>query len=172
MAAFFSAAFAAGWCSHGAFHSTSPAEPPPTLAASNDTFINELFAFQAGETVSLHDVSRRVDFRVLTTSELPDGYCIGGCCICREGCCDMVKCKFVRGAEEVLLVQGASEYPVQCSELTTVQTQVNGKPARILQCGNGLLAASWETKGTALSLVGPRDLSELVRLVTFVDQHL
>jgi hypothetical protein len=172
VAAFFVAGFVAGWGAHFAFHSTEAGETVPALAATNDTFIDQLFGSQAGETVSFHDVSRRVDFRVLTTSQLPEGYCLCGCCVCREGCCDMVKCKFIRGTDELLLVQGASEYPVKYGELTTVQAQVNGKPARILQCSNGLLAATWQTKGTALSLIGPHDLSELVRLVTFVDQHL
>jgi hypothetical protein len=166
------AAFLVGWWAHARFRTADPAALIASLPASQDPFINNLLTTSGAEPVSVREVERRVDFRVLTDSRLPDGYCLGGCCLCGQGCCAMVKCKFIRGADQVVLVQGTSDHPIEYGKLPAVQTEVNGRPARIVQCPGGLLAASWQAQGTALSLVGPRDLSELVRLVTFVDQQV
>jgi hypothetical protein len=166
------AAVVGGWWATVPTRTMDPAGPAASLPLSSDPFIKELLAANGGEPVSLREAGLRVDFRVLTDLRLPDGYCLDGCCLCGQGCCAMVKCKFVRGPDEVVLVQGTSDHPVEYGKLPAVEAQVNGRPARIVQCPNGLLAASWQAKDTALSLVGPRDLSELVRLVTFVDQHV
>jgi hypothetical protein len=48
---------------------------------------------------------------------------------------------------------------------------MNGKPTQVVQ-GDGRLAASWQVNGTAVSLIGPRDMAELVRLMAHVDQRM
>jgi hypothetical protein len=71
----------------------------------------------------------------------------------------------------VILVQCGPECSVRYGNRPVLDTRVNGKAARVVQC-EGYLACSWQCQGTALTLVGPRDLSQLVRLVAYVDQRL
>jgi hypothetical protein len=138
----------------------------------SDPSLDELLVTHRGEQIGLQEAVRRVDFRVLASAQLPNGYCLENCCLCRDGCCDVLQCCFVRGKDKVLLVQGGPDSAMQFGDRPAVQTQVNGKPARIVQCRGGSLAASWQTRGTSLSLIGPHDVTELVQLVTFVDDHL
>jgi hypothetical protein len=125
----------------------------------------------AGEPVNAREVADRVDFRVIAAPQLPDGYCLEGCCLCRDGCCDLVRCQYRREGQPLLVFQSGSDWPVRFGNRPVLDTQMNGKPARVVQCDR-CLAASWKAKGTTVCMVGPRDLSELVRLMAFVDRRL
>jgi hypothetical protein len=173
VAALVLAAVATGWFGHKAFDSglRVPGVVDQTNADDPNLLLDNVLAAGAGEQMSLQDATHRVDFQVFPAADLPDGYCLKECYLCRKGCCDLVQCKFLRQGEQVLLVQGSAEYPVDCGERPVLETQVNGKAARVIQC-KGCLACNWQSHGTALTLVGPRDLSELVRLVSHIDQRL
>src|SRR5262249_35387647 len=69
-------ALATGWL---ALRNGAP--PTPT-----DPLFDNLVAAHAGERVSLQEAAHRVDFRVLSTADLSDGYRLEECCLCREGC--------------------------------------------------------------------------------------
>jgi hypothetical protein len=133
--------------------------------------LDDLLAAGPKEQVTLQEAAHRVDFLVLGASDLPDGYRLGDCCLCQDGCCDLVQCRFVRGADQVILVQCGPDHMVQYGDRPVLETKVNGKPARVCQC-DGRLVCSWQCKGTALTLVGPRDLTQLVGLVAYLDQRL
>ncbi|MBI3467208.1 MAG: zf-HC2 domain-containing protein [Planctomycetes bacterium] len=117
------------------------------------------------------EAARHVQFRVLKQAELPEGYSLDEGYLVRIEGCSVVQFKYLRGSEVCLLFQYSRGQPVVYGDRPVLATRVNGKAARIVQ-GDGCLAASWETNGTAVSLIGPRDMSELVRLMAFVDQHL
>jgi hypothetical protein len=125
---------------------------------------------RAGQAMPPDEAARRVDFRVLSAAALPEGYCLQGCCLCR-GACDRVECTYCRGGDRVLVILCAPGQPVEFGGRPVLRAQVNGKPAQVVQ-GEGRLAASWQVNGTAVSLIGPRDLAELVRLMAEVDQRL
>jgi hypothetical protein len=89
--------------------------------------------------------------------------------LCKAGRCDVVRCKFLRGGDQVWLLLCSPDHPVDSGNRPCLYTQVNGKCVRLVQCEAGL-AAQWQTKDTAFCLIGPRDLAHLVRLVASVDQ--
>jgi hypothetical protein len=117
------------------------------------------------------DLVRHVNFHVLAADALPGGYRLKACCLCSDGCCDLVRCQYQCGAERMLLVQCCCGYPLCCGKRTVLRTRVHGKPARIVQC-DGHLAGVWLARGTAVALIGPRDLADLVRLMAEVDRRL
>jgi len=148
-----------------------PGVAVPDHEVSEGLSLDDLLAAGAEERVTLQEAARRVDFLVLAASDLPNGYRLGDCCVCQDGCCDLVRCRFLRGTEQVILVQCKPDHEVQYGDRPVLETQVNGKAARVVQC-DGHLVCSWQSKGTALTLVGPRDLTQLVGLVAYVDQQL
>jgi hypothetical protein len=162
------AALGGGWLSYkvGNYQRT-----PATAEAVNDTdpLLDDLLAIRAGQPVSMREAAQLVDFELLTSSD--QGCRFDQCSVCKSGCCDMVRCQLRCRGEQMLLVQGNPDHPVRYGKRTVLETQINGQPARVVQC-EGCLACSWQKKGTALTLVGPRDLAQLVQLVAYVDQRL
>jgi hypothetical protein len=157
------------------FRARSPVEHTGTVVADAvvdlGPFLDGLAGKEPKPAMSLRDAARQVSFRVVDSTNLPDGYCLEGCCVCRCGCCNLLECKYKRGAERLVLVQSSEAEPVHYGDRPVLETRVHGKPARIVQC-KGRLAVSWETHGTVLHLMGPHDLSELVHLMDYVDQHV
>jgi hypothetical protein len=147
---------------------------PATVDVAVDLapYLNQIAGEQTGLAMSPQEAARQVDFRVMSASELPDGYCLEQCCLCKSSCCPLVACKYRRaGKDPLLLVQCSQGQPIDYGNRPLVEAQVYGKAARIVQC-NGCLCACWKTRGTVVNLIGPKDLSELVSLMTFVDQRL
>ena len=70
----------------------------------------------------------------------------------------------------MILVQCSPDHTICYGKRPVLKTKVNGKAAQIVQC-DGCLACCWQSKGTALTLVGPGDVSQLVQLVAHVDQR-
>jgi hypothetical protein len=170
LAALMLVCLATGWFAHGRLGWGNV--PEGGGGTGDDVLpVEALVSAREGEPVSLQEAAHRVGFRVLGVSDLPEGCCMQGCCLCKAGCCDLVQCKFLCRGEPVLLVQGGSEHHVRYDHRPTVEMQVNGKPARLIQC-DGCLACCWKAKGTVLTLIGPRELSQLSQLVASVDQRL
>ena len=161
----------AWWASYARKQERSPAPAEVTAVDEDGPLLDQLLAAGPGQPVSLQEAARRVDFRVPAAPQLPEGYQLKDCCLCRDGCCDLVQCHFLCGSDRVVLVLGDSDHPMRYGPRPVLETQVNGKPARVVQCECGL-ACSWQCRGTALTLIGPRDLSKLVRLVAFVSERL
>jgi hypothetical protein len=166
-------AFAGAWLARPQGRQQSSERARETTPAEEDgPFLDQLLvAAPAAEPVSLQEAARRVAFRLPASPQLPGDYRLEGCCLCRDGCCDLVQCQFLCGSDRVLLFLGSSDHPTRYGDRPVLETEVDGKPARIVQCDCGL-ACSWQCRGTAVTLVGPRDLSKLVQLVSFVSERL
>ena len=135
-------------------------------------YLDDVAALPAGILMSPQEASRHVGFRVVGDARLPDGYCLEECCLCNSGCCPLVACRYFRQGEgPLLLVQCSKGEPISYGNRPALETQVHGKTARIVQCED-CLAISWRSKGAVVNLIGPKDLSELVKLVAYVDQRL
>src|SRR5216684_6374260 len=81
-----------GWLAHEAFGpAPQVVSPSPSVATEGDLLLDDLLAARTGERVSLQEAAGRVEFRVLAASDLPEGYRLGECCVCRDGCCDLVQ---------------------------------------------------------------------------------
>jgi hypothetical protein len=154
-------ALAAGW---GTYRALAPDR-------EQDLSLDDLVGARPGRPMSLQEAARQVDFRVIPVSDLADGYRLKECCLCREGCCDVVRCKFLRGADPVLLVQCSPDRPVRFGRRPVLSTHVHGKPVCIGEC-DGRLAVTWQARDATLCLIGPRDLAELVRLMACVEKCL
>lgn len=124
----------------------------------------------SGQALSVAEITRQVDFKVCTAPELPNGYQLVECSLQCKKECKVVRYRYQRGDDELLLLQYKCCHPVQHGKRQVMKTRVNGKPAQIVQCGEKL-TASWPANGTAVSIIGPRDMCELIQLMSFVDER-
>lgn len=176
LAALVLVAVATGWLAHQPrLPSDDPAGPQPTVPVVDLTpYLGPQFSAvpRQGQPLRPEETARHIGFRVLTAPTLPEGYSLKESYLVRIEGCKVVQYKYLRGSDVALLLQYSQGQEVTYGGYPVVAVrQVNGKPVQIAQ-GDGHLAASWEANGTAVSLVGPRDQSELVRLVAYVDQRL
>ncbi len=154
------------WLTHKA---RSTRDAIAASAESEGPLLDDLLAVRTAEPVTLKEAAQLVSFQVLNSTD--KGCQFERCCLCKSGYCDIVQCHMRCGGEQLLLVQGSPDHPVRYGNRAVLETQINGQPARVAQC-DGCLACSWQKQGTALTLVGPRDLGQLVQLMAYVDQHL
>jgi hypothetical protein len=134
-------------------------------------FVADPTHYQEGHPVTLQEAVRQVSFPVLDTKELPGGYQFKKCCLCCKSCGHMVQCCYLRGSDQVLVLQYGCERPTCCGNRPTIKAEVNKKTVNVVECDKNLVA-SWRCDGTAVSLIGPKDLDEMLSLVKFIDAHL
>jgi hypothetical protein len=165
--------FVAGIAGWWAYQINNP-RGTSAVAVNNDDdlLLDDLLAIRSRQPMSLQEASKHVNFQLLSAADLPDGCRLEQCslCKCDSGCCDMVQCRFRCRGQPMLLVQGNPDHALRYGNRPTLTTQINGQPARVVQC-EGCLACSWQNNDTAITLVGPRDLAQLVQIVTHVDQR-
>lgn len=165
-----------GWLAHslGPTFSDSRAPEQPTIPVVNlGPYLGPQMAMapHQGKPMKPQEAAQRVGFHVLTMAKLPEGYSLEESYLVRLEGCNVVQYKYLRGRDVALLLQYSQGQPVKYGDRPVVAVRrINGKPVEIIQ-GEGQLAASWKANGTAVCLVGPREVSELVRLVDYVDQQ-
>lgn len=154
-----------------AFHSAQPLPAAAGLPPAWQPYLDSRQLSHVGDPVRLDQAARFVSFRVPADLSLPEDYQLEDCCVCGDGCCDVVCCCFVGRTDQVLLVLCADGHPVRTNGPPLAQPRINGKSVRVVRCADRL-AALWQANGTAVSLIGPRDLDQLVQLARYVDQRL
>jgi hypothetical protein len=170
LAAMFLAGLLTGWFAHPRAD-REQAQAPSDTVVDLGPYLDGVSAEGAGDRLSPQDAAHRVGFQVVAAPRLPEGYCLRECCLCQCGCCPLVACQYFRGTDPLVLVQCGPGQAVAYGNRPHVETQVNGRPARLVQ-GDGRLAVSWQSGGTTVNLIGPDDLAELARLVAYVDGRL
>ena len=151
--------------------------PEPNIPADSDTFaesspdFEEILGYRLDNPISLQEAARQVDFRLMASPQLPEGYSLERCCKVKCGFCDMVGCKYLRGKDALVMVQSGKDSPIHCGNGCQMETRIHGKNVRIMQCEK-CMGISWQTGGTVVLLVGPQDLTDLIRLMTYVDGKL
>jgi hypothetical protein len=165
------AAVTGWWAVHRPDGDQPPVAQSSPAAVDLGRYLDEPGAGPLGELVSLQEASQYAAFRVASLAEMPDGFAFDRCCLTPCGCCDILECVFRRGRERIILCLYGDKHHVQYGDRPVLEMRVHGKPARIVQ-GRECLAASWDVNGRSCCLIGPHDLSDLVRLVAHVDQRL
>ena len=122
-----------------------------------------------GEAVNTNEAARQVTFKLLTPGEPPAGFSLEKTYLLKMQCCTGVQTVYVRKGSEVLaLFQHRSGPKVSYGDRPVIETRINGKVREITSYGDRL-AASWQTNGTSVALMGAADMEELVSLVAFFD---
>ncbi|MBI2807808.1 MAG: zf-HC2 domain-containing protein [Planctomycetes bacterium] len=119
----------------------------------------------------LDKAEQQVTFRVFDKPHLTDGFMAQQC---RVGCCGMhaiVQTEYRRDQDHCVMFQYPRELPVTFGDATVESVAVGEKTVKVVQ-GKACWAASWQINGTAVTIIGPRDRAELLRMVAKVEQSL
>ena len=130
--------------------------------------------FNAGDefkfvAAPLDQAKQQVTFRVFDQPQLTEGYTAQQC---RVGCCGpraIVQTEYRRDQDHCVMFQYPRDLPVSFGVAATEQAKVGNKSVNLVQ-GKACWAASWQVNGTGITIVGPRDRDELLRMVAKVDQ--
>jgi hypothetical protein len=133
-------------------------------------YLDDVSSARTDTKLPLQKVAGEVHFPVLATADMPGGYRYEGCCLGKGGVCNMVACKYRRGQDALVMVQSRQGQSVCYGNRQVVCASVCGRDASIMQCCDRL-AVSWPTHGTVVTLIGPKDLSEVVHLINFVENN-
>jgi hypothetical protein len=119
----------------------------------------------------LENASQQVDFRVFDKASLAEGYkarhCMVGCCAGHS----LVQTEYQRGGQGCVMFQYPRTMQLAFGASPAETVLVGEKRIKIIQ-GRACWAATWQTTGTGVTILGPRDRSELLRLVAYVDRSL
>ena len=119
----------------------------------------------------LDKAKQQVEFRVFDQPQLTEGFTAQQC---KVGCCGrhaIMQTEYRRDKDQCVVFQYPRDLPVSFGAAPVEQTQVGQKAISIVQ-GKACWAASWQMNGTGITIVGPRDHGELVRMVAKVEQAL
>jgi hypothetical protein len=122
-----------------------------------------------GKAVDADNLCDEVELTPLRTHQLPDGYKLKNCCVFCDG---IVRYKFARGEAEVIVLLYPCGLNVVHGNKPLLNFKMkNGGDLRIAQCKKRV-SASWQVKGTAVSLIASSDLLELTDLLRYIDNQL
>ena len=86
-------------------------------------------------------------------------------------CCTGMQSVYKRkGSEIIAILQHTTDQPVWFGDRAVVVAKVHGKPTRIVQMDDRL-AATWQSNGTYVTLVGVGDMAELTRFMRYLEHE-
>lgn len=132
--------------------------------------------FNAGDefkfaSAPLDQAKQQVTFRVFDKPQLTEGFTAKQC---QVGCCGMhsiVQTEYRRDQDRCVMFQHSRDLPVGFGNASVETIQLGEWSLKVVE-GKACWAASWHINGTAVTIVGPRDRAELLRMVAKVEQSL
>lgn len=164
-----------GWLAYGPDRPVQHAAVPevnlgPMLENGIPVYFTGIADFQFTAT-PIDKVRQQVDFRVVDQPKLAEGFAVQQS---KLGCCGMhsiVQTEYQRNDEKCVMFQYPRNFPVTYGAAPTEEMKVGEKNVTFVQ-GKSCWAASWNVNGTGVTIVGPRDRGELLRMVAKFEQSL
>lgn len=124
-----------------------------------------LLANYDGQSVDLKSSENRFPFKALLAAKPPAEYTLKTTYSLQMPCCLCVQAIFSRADGSVLCIfEHAGEQPMEFGARPTLTANCAGRETRLVQV-DGVLAAAWKAGDSRMTLVGAKDVGEVVRLV-------
>jgi hypothetical protein len=129
-----------------------------------------LLASHGGRPVGVNDVERQVQYRPLIANGPPPGFTLESVYLIQMPCCTCVQ-TICKGAENQTLVlfEHATDRPACFGQRGGVSCQCAGKRTQIVEHGDQLIV-TWPVGRRAVTIVGVRDLEQLLKIVQHFEQ--
>jgi anti-sigma factor RsiW len=122
-----------------------------------------------GRAVDLDEAARQVRHRPAVRETLPDGASLEALYLLKMPCCLCVQAVYRRdNGERLAIFEHVDDEPIWFGTRPAIHARCNGTPTSIVQV-DGYLAASWRRDGRFLTVVGPKDVEQLLRLMASLD---
>lgn len=118
-----------------------------------------------GRRVDVRDAAALVRYEPVATKQVPVGYEVDNVNVLEMPCCKCVQVIWQREAGgHVAIFEHEKEQPAWFGDRPSIAARCHGKAVRIVEMDQRL-AATWASRHRQLTLVGARDIDELLRLV-------
>lgn len=146
------------------------------VAAGFDRYLNRfhldadgaqqiLMANYNGRRVDVRDAAALVRYEPVAAKQVPAGYAIDDVNVLEMPCCKCVQVIWQRQAGgRIAIFEHEMEQPAWFGDRPSIAARCHGKAVRIVEMDQRL-AATWASRHRQLTLVGARDIDELLRLV-------
>lgn len=148
------------------------------IAADFDRYLNQfnqdaggaqhiLMANYNGRRVDVSDAATLVRYEPVAANQIPDGYALDDVNVLEMPCCKCVQVIWQRrqAGGHVAIFEHEKEQPAWFGERPSIAVRCHGKAVRIVQMDQRL-AATWTSGRRQLTLVGAKDIDELLRFVS------
>lgn len=144
-----------------------------------DTFLRDsasaqqlLLAKYQGQSVAADEATREVGYRPLVADGLPESYSVQSINVMKMPCCTCVQflCKRSAGGSIAIFEHDGEGTTDWFGNRVRMCANCCGKSCTLVQAGDGF-AASWRRAERHITVVGMRDVNELVELVAWFDNR-
>lgn len=153
------------------------------LAATFGTFLNQfdshpqaaqqvLLASYEGEQVDLPTAAKTLGYQPAVARGLPKGYSIDSMYVLNMPCCKCPQavCRRESGGQ-IAVFEHETDQPTWFGDRPAIEARCCGKPTRIVEVDNNLLAATWRSNDRYITVVGARDVEEVTNIVSHFEGH-
>lgn len=121
------------------------------------------------QIVDLEEAARQLKYIPAATQQLPNGYTLDAAYVFDMPCCKCIQCVYRRaGRSAMALFEHESDQPIWFGDRPAVECQCNGKSTRIVAF-DGQLAASWPSGTRHLTLIGAKDIKQIMQVMDHLD---
>ena len=129
-----------------------------------------LLSSYEGRVVSFDEAARQVRYRPAVGETLPDGASLEALYLLKMPCCLCVQAVYRRDTGDRLTIfEHVDDEPIWFGDRPAIHARCNGTPASIVQVDD-YLAASWRRHGRFLTVVGAKDVEQLLLLINSLDE--
>jgi hypothetical protein len=126
-----------------------------------------LLAKYRGQAVSLSQAARQLGYRPAVAAGLLEHYSLDAVYVLEMPCCTCVQSIYRHNDGEVFAIfQHERKQPIWFGDRPRISAQFNGRPCDVVQFQDRL-AASWKEGSRYLTIVGARNLDEIMLLMTY-----
>lgn len=128
-----------------------------------------LLSSYEGRVVSFDEAARQVGYRPAVRETLPDGASLEALCLLKMPCCLCVQAVYRRdNGDRLAIFEHVDDEPIWFGNRPAIHARCNDTPTSIVQVDD-YLAASWRRQGRFLTVVGAKDVEQLLRLMASLD---
>jgi hypothetical protein len=124
-----------------------------------------------GRPTTITDATNVLGYEPLAANRLPPGYDVQSVYLLDMPCCTcaQVMCTNEDG-RSIAIFEHDIDLPVWFGDRPSIQAHCSGRPTRIVEVDDDLLAATWPSSNRHLTVIGARDVEEVAQMVAHLDR--
>lgn len=160
-----------GWESHQSRHLEMNFDGFLTRFADDPHRAEQLLVFQyQGKAVNFDQAVEELRYRPAVVDHMPGGYQLVSANLLKMPCCQCLQATF-KGptGKPICVFEHDLDQPVWFGNRACVDAVCGGKKCRLIQV-DGTIAATWQRARRFITVIGPQNLDEMVKLITQLDK--
>lgn len=160
-----------GWRSHQTHHLEMNFDGFLTRFAEDPQRAEQLLISQyQGRAVNFDQAVEELHYRPAVVDHMPSGYQLVSANLLKMPCCQCLQATF-KGptGKPICVFEHDLDQPVWFGDRACIDAICNGKKCRLIQV-DGTVAATWQRAKRFITVIGPQNLDEMVKLIAQLDK--